>query len=171
MPEYPGVYVEELPGTFRSIGGVSPAIGGAFGLLSSANILLGQASSRFSGARGKPVGSSDWQYVNIRRELIFIEQSLSQGLQWAVFENNNPALWGKVSQSIENFSYAAVAIGRAAGREKGRSVFRRVQSEHDDTKRPRQRAADRACRSGADSAGGIRHFPDWRYDRAGADIV
>lgn len=122
MPEYPGVFVEELPGTFRSIGGVSPAIGGTFGLVSSTNILLGQAASR--ALRGaKSGGSSDWQYVNLRRELIFIEQSLSQGLQWVVFENNNPALWGKVSQSIENFLTRLWLSGALHGKRKDEAFF------------------------------------------------
>ena len=45
----------------------------------------------------------DWKYVNIRRLAVFIEQSLSQGLQWAVFEPNGPALWAAVRLSVEEF--------------------------------------------------------------------
>jgi uncharacterized protein len=46
---------------------------------------------------------TEWQYVNIRRFLIFIEQSLDQGLQWVVFEPNGFALWEGVRVSIESF--------------------------------------------------------------------
>ncbi|MEI6067235.1 MAG: phage tail sheath C-terminal domain-containing protein [Methylococcaceae bacterium] len=46
---------------------------------------------------------SDWKYVNVRRLLIFIEASIDRGLQWAVFEPNAEALWGRVRRSISNF--------------------------------------------------------------------
>lgn len=45
----------------------------------------------------------DWKYVNIRRLAVFIEHSLRQGLQWAVFEPNGPALWAAVRLPIEDF--------------------------------------------------------------------
>jgi phage tail sheath protein FI len=35
---------------------------------------------------------TDWIYVNIRRLLLFIEESLEEGLRFAVFEPNNLAL-------------------------------------------------------------------------------
>jgi uncharacterized protein len=43
------------------------------------------------------------QYVNIRRLVAYIEQSLNQGLQWVVFENNGPTLWAAVRSTIEGF--------------------------------------------------------------------
>jgi phage tail sheath protein FI len=46
---------------------------------------------------------SDWKYVNVRRLLIFIEDSLDRGLQWVVFEPNDEALWARVRRSITNF--------------------------------------------------------------------
>jgi phage tail sheath protein FI len=46
---------------------------------------------------------SDWIYVNVRRLLIFIEASLEQGLQWAVFEPNAEPLWARVRRAITNF--------------------------------------------------------------------
>jgi phage tail sheath protein FI len=46
---------------------------------------------------------SDWIYVNVRRLLIFIEASLDQGLQWAVFEPNAEPLWARIRRSITNF--------------------------------------------------------------------
>jgi phage tail sheath protein FI len=46
---------------------------------------------------------SDWKYVNVRRLLIFIEASIDRGLQWAVFEPNAEALWGRVRRAISNF--------------------------------------------------------------------
>jgi phage tail sheath protein FI len=46
---------------------------------------------------------TDWKYVNVCRLLRFIEHSLFQGLQWAVFEVNYEPLWARVRRSITNF--------------------------------------------------------------------
>ncbi len=46
---------------------------------------------------------SDWKYVNVRRLLIFIENSLDRGLQWVVFEPNAEPLWARVRRTISNF--------------------------------------------------------------------
>lgn len=46
---------------------------------------------------------SDWKYVNVRRLVIFIEQSIERGLQWVVFEPNAEPLWARVVRTISNF--------------------------------------------------------------------
>jgi hypothetical protein len=46
---------------------------------------------------------SDFKYVNVRRLLIFLEDSIDRGLQWVVFEPNAPALWARVRRTITNF--------------------------------------------------------------------
>ena len=123
MPEYPGVYVEELAGAFHSISGVSPAIQGISGLVNRGNIPLGSGGLRSSLGRGSAVWEADWQYVNVRREILFIEQSLSQGLQWAVFENNGPALWSRVSQSVDGFLTRQWLQGSLQGKKKDEAFF------------------------------------------------
>jgi len=35
--------------------------------------------------------------------MIFLEQSIYRGTQWAVFEPNGPILWAAVCSSIQNF--------------------------------------------------------------------
>jgi len=45
----------------------------------------------------------DWKYVNVRRLLIFIEDSIDRGLQWVVFEPNAEPLWARVTRVIKNF--------------------------------------------------------------------
>ncbi|NOY64096.1 MAG: phage tail sheath family protein [Nitrospirae bacterium] len=44
-----------------------------------------------------------WKYVNVRRLLLFIEESIEEGTQWVVFEPNNEKLWGRVRASITEF--------------------------------------------------------------------
>src|SRR5215469_1180353 len=45
----------------------------------------------------------NYQFIAVRRLMIFVEQSISRGTQWAVLEPNGPALWVAVSSSIQNF--------------------------------------------------------------------
>jgi phage tail sheath protein FI len=45
----------------------------------------------------------DWRYVPVRRAVLFIEASLAAGLQWAVFERNDDALWMAVRRDVELF--------------------------------------------------------------------
>jgi uncharacterized protein len=47
----------------------------------------------------------EWKYVNVRRLLIFLEKSIDQGTQWAVFEPNAPILWAAVRATVENFLF------------------------------------------------------------------
>lgn len=44
-----------------------------------------------------------WKYVNVRRLLLYIEQSIDEGTQWVVFEPNNEETWARVRQSVRNF--------------------------------------------------------------------
>ena len=41
--------------------------------------------------------------INKRRLLIFIEESIEEGIRWAVFEPNNLELWQKLKRSITEF--------------------------------------------------------------------
>lgn len=50
-----------------------------------------------------PRSEPEWQYVNVKRLTIYIESSLQAGLQWAVFENNGPALWQRVVNTVGGF--------------------------------------------------------------------
>ena len=44
-----------------------------------------------------------WKYVNVRRLFLYLEESIQEGTQWAVFEPNNERLWARVRQSVSNF--------------------------------------------------------------------
>jgi hypothetical protein len=46
---------------------------------------------------------AEWMYVPVRRTFIFLEASLDQGTQWAVFEPNNQQLWNRLIQSVSSF--------------------------------------------------------------------
>lgn len=46
---------------------------------------------------------TDWKYINVRRLFIFIEKSIADGTQWAVFEPNDDRLWARITQSVSAF--------------------------------------------------------------------
>jgi uncharacterized protein len=49
--------------------------------------------------------SSDpaWRYLNVRRLFNYIEESILNGTQWAVFEPNDHDLWAKMRRTIASF--------------------------------------------------------------------
>ena len=46
---------------------------------------------------------SEWKYINVRRLFIYLEASLDEGTQWAVFEPNDQRLWNRLIQSVSSF--------------------------------------------------------------------
>jgi phage tail sheath protein FI len=45
----------------------------------------------------------EWKYVSVRRFAGFLEESISRGTQWVVFEPNDPSLWSKIILNITAF--------------------------------------------------------------------
>ena len=50
-----------------------------------------------------PPAQTQWRYLNVRRLLLFIEESLQEGTLGAVFEPNNEALWETLKRTISGF--------------------------------------------------------------------
>jgi phage tail sheath protein FI len=44
-----------------------------------------------------------WRYVNVRRLVSYVEASILEGVRWAVFEPNTPALWKALERVISEF--------------------------------------------------------------------
>lgn len=65
----------------------------------------------------------EWQSINVRRLVVYIEQSINQGLQWAVFENNGPVLWADVGSSIEGFMTNLWQSGSLRGNKRQDAFF------------------------------------------------
>lgn len=58
---------------------------------------------RIWGARTLDGNSQDWRYVNVRRTMIMLEQSIKAAAQAYVFEPNNSLTWSTVKSMISNF--------------------------------------------------------------------
>ncbi len=47
--------------------------------------------------------NTDLKYINVRRTLLFLRESIDEGTQWAVFEPNTPALWQTITRNVSAF--------------------------------------------------------------------
>jgi phage tail sheath protein FI len=45
----------------------------------------------------------DWKYVNVRRLVIFLEESIEEATKWVVLEPNDEPTWARVRRSVSNF--------------------------------------------------------------------
>jgi uncharacterized protein len=50
-----------------------------------------------------PKDVTQWRYINVRRLLLFIEESIQEGTRFAVFEPNELSLWGKLNRQVTDF--------------------------------------------------------------------
>lgn len=75
--------------------------------------------------------SSDgsWRYINVRRVFIYVAASLDQGLQWVVFEPNDPTLWAKVRRDVDAFLRTVWGSGALFGNSPGEAYYVKCDSE------------------------------------------
>jgi hypothetical protein len=65
----------------------------------------------------------EWRYVPVRRTAIFIEESLYNGIQWAVFEPNDHRLWGSLRANIGGFMNGLFRAGAFQGEKANDAYF------------------------------------------------
>jgi uncharacterized protein len=61
------------------------------------NILVWGARTLGGDANG------DLKYISTRRTLLFLRESIEEGIQWAVLEPNTPALWQRIARNVTAF--------------------------------------------------------------------
>jgi phage tail sheath protein FI len=47
--------------------------------------------------------NADLKYINVRRTLLFLEESIDEGTQFVVFQPNTPQLWAKIVRNVGAF--------------------------------------------------------------------
>ncbi len=67
------------------------------------------------GARTLDGNSQDWRYINVRRTIIMIEQSLQRACRMYIFEPNDAATWTTIRATMENFLFNLWKQGALAG--------------------------------------------------------
>jgi uncharacterized protein len=72
---------------------------------------------------GSDPAASDWKYVSVRRLALYIEQSLYDGTQWAVFEPNNAQLWTQLLSSVGAFMQTLFVQGAFQGTTPAQAYF------------------------------------------------
>ncbi|KAF0956746.1 MULTISPECIES: phage tail sheath family protein [Rhodococcus] len=65
----------------------------------------------------------EWKYVNVRRLFIYLEHSIDEAMQWAVFEPNNERLWRNIRQMVEDFLYVQWLNGALLGAKPEEAFF------------------------------------------------
>jgi phage tail sheath protein FI len=72
---------------------------------------------------GNDGDAPDYKYVPIRRLELFLESSLSKGLQWAVFEPNGEPLWAEIRTVSEAFLESLFVQGAFKGNKSSEAFF------------------------------------------------
>jgi len=65
----------------------------------------------------------EWRYVPVRRTAIFIEESIYNGIQWAVFEPNDHRLWASLRANIGGFMNGLFRAGAFQGEKANDAYF------------------------------------------------
>ena len=73
---------------------------------------------------------AEWRYVNVRRLMLFIEESIDEGSQFVVFEPNDPTLWGKVRRTLTAFLTRVWRDGALFGHSPEEAFFVKVDEEN-----------------------------------------
>jgi uncharacterized protein len=66
---------------------------------------------------------SDWKYVPVRRLSLFIEESLSRGLRWTVFEPDAEPLWSAIRLQTDSFMTGLFRDGAFMGASANEAFF------------------------------------------------
>jgi phage tail sheath protein FI len=62
-----------------------------------------------------PQGDPEWTYVNVRRLVNYLRESIDEGTQWVVFEPNAAELWSKIRRNVGAFLTTVWASGALVG--------------------------------------------------------
>jgi phage tail sheath protein FI len=74
-------------------------------------------------------GNANWQYINIRRLFLYLEESIQEGLRGGVFEPNNPQLWQKIKRTLNDFLTRSWREGALFGRKAEEAFYVRIDDE------------------------------------------
>ncbi|SNS15356.1 hypothetical protein SAMN04488107_1632 [Geodermatophilus saharensis] len=102
------------------------------GKLNQANI---NAIRRFPGRQPLVWGArtltdgTPWRYVNVRRLVSFVEDSIREGVRWAVFAPNNTTLWKGLERSITEFLTRVWQSGALFGRTAKEAFYVKIDEE------------------------------------------
>jgi len=136
-----GMYakIDAKRGAWKAPAGAEANIGGAVGLMKNTidaeqdtlnpigvNVIRSFPASGIViwGARTLATKSNpEYRYVPVRRTAIYLEQSIYNGIQWAVFEPNDEDLWASLRLNINSFMSLQFRNGAFQGRTPNDAFF------------------------------------------------
>ena len=71
----------------------------------------------------------DLRYVSVRRLLLFLRESIDEGMQWVVFEPNDAALWAKIRRNVTAFLTNVWQEGALLGETAGEAFYVKCDEE------------------------------------------
>lgn len=81
------------------------------------------------GARTLAAEASEWRYLSVRRLCISIEQAISRGTTWMVFEPNDYTLWRSIRRDVGAFLRQVWRSGALLGRTPEEAFFVKCDEE------------------------------------------
>lgn len=84
---------------------------------------------RVWGARTLAPSSSDFRYLNVRRLFAMVEESIAEGMRWAVFEPNDRTLWKSIRRDVSAFLNRLWRDGALMGRTAEEAFFVKCDEE------------------------------------------
>jgi hypothetical protein len=142
-----GVYsaTDKSRGVFKAPAGLQAKVAGAVSVASLTNTELDSLNSASApvnaikfvpgagivvmGARTLKTGYVD-RYVPVRRTLIYLEKSLKDLTEFAVFEPNDARLWRRIESTVSTFLTGFWSQGGLAGGTPAQAFFVKVDSEN-----------------------------------------
>jgi len=142
-----GMYarIDTRRGIFKAPAGTEANIGGATGLVTETTDVEQDSLNPFGinvirsfpasgivvwGARTLATRSDpEYRYIPVRRTAIFLEQSIYNGIQWAVFEPNDEDLWASLRLNITSFMMLQFRAGAFQGSSPADAFFVKVDKE------------------------------------------
>ena len=73
--------------------------------------------------------ASEWKYIPVRRTALYIEESLYQGIKWAVFEPNDEPLWSQLRLNVGAFMHDLFRQGAFQGATPKQAYFVKCDGE------------------------------------------
>jgi phage tail sheath protein FI len=74
--------------------------------------------------------NADLKYINVRRTLLFLRESIDEGTQWVVFEPNEPGLWQKITRNVTAFLTGVWRSGALFGTTPQEAFFVKCDAEN-----------------------------------------
>jgi phage tail sheath protein FI len=142
-----GIYarIDARRGVWKAPAGTEANLGGAVGLAAQLtdaeqDVLnpIGVNAIRFFPGSGIVIWGSrtlatradpEYRYVPVRRLAIFLEQSIYNGIQWAVFEPNDEDLWASLRLNIGAFMVTLFRSGAFQGDTPDKAFFVKCDSQ------------------------------------------